>query len=108
MTEQKPASFYQVKSNGVVLSLQVSPGAKKSEFREITPDGFLKIKLNAPAVEGKANQALLVFLSQALDIRKSQVEIVFGEFARKKRVMIRSDQSNLITLKIYGLIRKAQ
>ncbi len=104
MTEQKPSPFFQVKSNGVVLSLQVSPGAKKSEFREITPDGFLKIKLNAPAIEGKANQALVEFLSQSLEVRKSEIEIISGEFARKKRVMVKTTQAPAMVAKITSLL----
>jgi uncharacterized protein (TIGR00251 family) len=51
-------------------------------------DGTLKIRLTAPPVDGAANEALVKFLSEALSVSKSQVEIVTGHTSREKRVKI--------------------
>jgi uncharacterized protein (TIGR00251 family) len=49
----------------------------------------LRIKLQAPPVEGKANKALVRFLASALDVPARQVSIVTGETGRLKRVAVR-------------------
>jgi len=51
-------------------------------------DGSLKIRLTAPPVDGAANEALIKFLSDTLDLSKSQVEIVSGQTSREKRIKI--------------------
>jgi uncharacterized protein (TIGR00251 family) len=51
-------------------------------------DGSFKIRLTAPPVDGAANEALIEFLSKALDLAKSQVEILSGHTGRDKRVRI--------------------
>lgn len=67
--------------------LYIQPGAKKSAVTGLHGDA-LKIRLAAPPVEGKANQALILFLSDALGIPKNAVELVTGETNRNKRVVI--------------------
>jgi len=51
-------------------------------------DGTIKIKLTAPPVEGKANQALVEFLSEVLDIPRSKIDIVAGSNSREKLISI--------------------
>ena len=92
--------YLTIKKGGVVLSIAVSPGAKRSELIGPTPDGFLKIRLAAPAIEGKANQELIRFLSELFELRKSDIEIISGETARKKRVFIQSVQIETIKDKL--------
>jgi uncharacterized protein (TIGR00251 family) len=50
--------------------------------------GRLLIRLAAPPVDGAANDALIAFLSTALDIPRRQIAIVSGEKSRDKRVRI--------------------
>ena len=95
MSGQKLPAYVQVKKEGIVLSLFVQPGAKKSELVGTTPDGFLKIRVSAPAIEGKANKELVRFLADFFQVRKSDISIVSGEAARKKRVLIRSRGAEL-------------
>lgn len=49
---------------------------------------FLKARVSAPPQDGKANQALLVLLSETLDVAKSKIHIVGGETARLKTIQI--------------------
>jgi len=73
---------------GTALAVRVIPRANRNELVEILPDGTLKIRLTAPPVEGRANQALIEFLAKALDIPRSMIEIVAGQKGRNKLVAI--------------------
>ncbi|MEJ5313283.1 MULTISPECIES: DUF167 domain-containing protein [Anaerolinea] len=73
---------------GAAITVRVTPRASKNEIYEILDDGTIKIRLTAPPVEGKANQALIDFLSEVLDVPKSSLEIVAGETGRDKIVTI--------------------
>lgn len=77
---QMSEKYYQIK---------VIPGAKENKIIEQT-ETFLKIKLKAPPQEGKANQALLDFLSKTLKIAKSNIIIISGLKSRNKKIKIRS------------------
>ena len=71
----------------VILNLHVQPGAKRTEVAGRHGDA-LKIRLAAPAVDGKANAELLRFLSDAFDVPLRNVTLVRGESSRQKIVRI--------------------
>ena len=71
----------------MILDLHVQPGAKRSEFAG-EHGGRMKLRLAAPAVEGKANEALVEFLAGYFGVPKRNVRIVSGLKSRQKRVMI--------------------
>ena len=71
----------------ILIHVRVQPRSSSQGAAGLV-DGALKIRLMAPPVEGKANQALQRFLSKSLRIPKGQVEIVAGEKARLKRVRL--------------------
>ncbi len=73
---------------GSAIAIRVVPGASKNEIAEVLEDGTLRIRLTAPPVEGKANKALVDFLSKWLDIPRSKIAIVAGENRRDKLVSI--------------------
>lgn len=73
--------------DGVVLTLHVVPGAKKTEIVGVHGDA-LKVRLAAPPVEGKANEMLLAFLAQKLETQRAKIRLVSGTTARGKRVRI--------------------
>jgi len=74
-------------SKGVLLPVRLVPRAAKNEIQGVHGDA-LKIRLQAPPVEGKANQALIRFLSDTLNIPRSQISIASGETGRNKAVLI--------------------
>ena len=74
-------------SKGVVLPVRAVPRASKNEIQGVHGDA-LKVRLQAPPVEGKANAALIRFLSDVLDIPRSQLSIASGETGRNKAVLI--------------------
>ena len=68
------------------VEVKVIPGAKKEMARE--EGGLLKIYLTAPAVDGKANRALVDFLAGHYGVRKSAVSIIKGLKSRNKTINI--------------------
>lgn len=74
--------------HGSALPVRVTPRASRNEIVDILSDNTVKIRLTAPPVEGKANQALIDFLSDLLQVPKSSVEIVAGATGRDKLVSI--------------------
>ena len=70
-----------------ILTIYLQPGAKKPEITGIH-DGHIKIKVNSPPVDGKANNALILFLSEFLHIPKSDIKIIAGEKSRIKKLLI--------------------
>ncbi len=70
-----------------ILTVYLQPGAKKSGIVGLH-DGNIKIKVNAPPVDGKANAALIDFLSEFFDVPKSTITIISGDKSRLKKVAI--------------------
>jgi uncharacterized protein len=69
----------------LTLLVRVQPRASRDEITG-TIEGALKIRLCAPAVENRANEALVEFLARVLKTSKSAVRIRSGEQSRTKRV----------------------
>ena len=80
-------SWLRADADGVVLTLHIQPGAKRTEIIGTHGDA-LKIKLAAPPVDGKANEALIAFLAKTLGVPKSRVDLVAGQSSRAKRVRV--------------------
>jgi uncharacterized protein len=70
-----------------VIAFYCQPGAKKTELCG-EHDGRLKIRLSAPPVEGKANDALIAWLSRTLKVKQSAVVLIAGDLSRLKRVIV--------------------
>jgi len=79
--------FRQSADGRLTLTLHIQPGARKTEFAGQHGDA-LKIRLAAPPVDGKANEALLRFLAEALDLPKSAVVLKNGQSSRRKVVEV--------------------
>lgn len=71
----------------VILSLHIQPGAKKTEIAGRHGDA-LKIRLAAPPVDGKANEALIAFIAAKVGVGRTAVELASGQASRSKRVRI--------------------
>jgi uncharacterized protein len=89
---------------GSAIAVRVIPRAKKNEISEIMKDGTVKIRLTSPPVDGKANQALIEFLSEILGIPQSNFEIVMGSTNRNKLIAIEGIDAETVQKRIAELI----
>lgn len=71
----------------LILELHVQPGAARSEFAGRHGER-VKVRLAARAVDGKANEALIDFLSEHFKVPKRSVRILSGLKSRQKRVQV--------------------
>jgi uncharacterized protein len=84
----RPSSRQQKQTEiSATFSVRIQPRSSKNGVTRME-DGSLKIRLTAPPVDGAANEALIKFLSETLDLSKSQIEIVSGHTSREKRLKI--------------------
>ena len=95
-----------VGKTGYVLMVRVTPRARKNEITGILVDGTIKVRLTAPPVEGKANEALISFLAEVLDIPTTKIEIIGGVTARNKRVSLIGLDAETAQRKIMNYLAK--
>ncbi len=78
---------------GLLLNLKIKPNSSKNEvlgnYMESNKN-YLKINVKAPAIDGKANKALIDYLSKILSVPKSLLKIIKGEESRYKQVLIKT------------------
>jgi uncharacterized protein (TIGR00251 family) len=75
-------------AEGVVLPVRAQPGARKAGILG-EQAGALKVAVTAPPEDGRANKALLEALREALDLKRSQIELLSGQTSRDKLFLIR-------------------
>lgn len=81
----RPYSF----ADGVLtLQLHVQPGAARTGWAGLHGAGALKLRLAAPALEGRANAACVAFLAKSAGVPRAAVQIVRGEHSRDKLVRL--------------------
>ncbi len=90
-------SYYFLRDNKLFIKIYVQPGAKKNEIVGLFGEE-LKIKLQSPPIEGKANEALLKYLSQQLELPRSQITLKTGQTSRHKVVEIKHSPTQLDAL----------
>ena len=78
--------------DGVTLAVRAQPGAKKTAIAGVYGEGAaaqLKIAVQAPPIEGRANEALVHFLAATFRVPRASVELVSGELSRSKVFLLR-------------------
>jgi len=88
-------------AQGPTFPVRVQPRARRDEVAGLQA-GCLRVRLQAPPVEGKANKALVRFLAQVLGVSRSQVELVSGERSRTKRVLVRGGEPAALAAALAG------
>ncbi len=71
---------------GIIFQVRVLPRSSKNLVAGVS-GGMLKIKLTAPPVEDAANEMLLRFLSEKLNIPKTKISIIRGRSSRSKTIL---------------------
>jgi uncharacterized protein (TIGR00251 family) len=99
-------SFLKSVPGGVVLAIRVHPGAKKSTWSGCHGKE-IKLSIQAPPVEGAANEGCITFLAQWFGLNRSQVQLVKGEKTRSKVFLLKglplNECQSLIPIQIQGL-----
>jgi len=80
-------SWVHQSGKGVIITVQVVPRAAKDAVQGLHGDA-LKIRLHAPPVDGKANEALISFLSEKFNIPKSNIALKSGLNQRRKIIAV--------------------
>ena len=76
-------------SDGVILDLEITPNAKDTEIHGYNPwRKRIEVRLSERAQKGKANEQLVFFFSDLLNISSGNVEIIAGHTSSKKSVKI--------------------
>jgi uncharacterized protein len=73
--------------DGVLIDLHVQPGAGRSAIVGRYGDA-LKLKVGAPPVDGRANEAVCVLMAETFGVKRAAVSLVSGPSSRSKRVKV--------------------
>jgi uncharacterized protein (TIGR00251 family) len=71
------------------IHVRIIPNAGKNSI--VQEEGRLKIKVTAPAIDGKANKALIELLADHFKVRKSAINIIKGDKGRDKIIEINTE-----------------
>ena len=74
-------------AGGWSLALHVQPGAKRSSVAGLHGER-LKLRIAAPALDGRANDALVAFVAERLGVPKARVAVARGERSRDKLIVV--------------------
>lgn len=97
------SEWFRLAADGrITLTLHIQPGAKKTEFAGLHGDA-LKIRLAAPPVDGKANEALIKFVAETLKLPKSAVNLKSGQTSRRKVLEIQG--AKLSAVEAFGVAK---
>lgn len=79
-----------------LIEIRVRPNSSRNAVGGVVGDPpRLVVAVQAPAVDGKANSAVIKELAKALDLRARDFTIVHGELARDKRVLVEGDEAEI-------------
>ena len=79
--------WFRKTDQGWLISVHAQPGTKKSAVAGLHGES-LKVRVAAPPVEGKANEALTAFVAKALGVPRRAVSIVKGASSREKLLLV--------------------
>lgn len=84
--------FFKWQGNDLIISVRVQPRAANDAFAEYN-DEYIKVRITAPPINGKANAHLIAFLSKAFKVAKSGILLLSGETGRNKRLLIQQPKA---------------
>lgn len=89
----------QTHADGILLLVRAHAGAKRSEVRDIQA-GALRVSVTQAPEKGKANQAIIALLADALDLKRSQIELASGATNPQKKFLIRGIDRETLAARI--------
>ena len=100
------SDLYDVEDGAVVVHVHVQPGAGRSAVVGRHGES-LKIRVAAPPVEGRANEAAGALLAEALEVPAGAVELVSGHKSRVKRFRIQGITAEEIEVQLRNVLDSA-
>ena len=89
MPQEKSGRFVKPNGSGCSVTIEASPGSKKTEIIGVNPwRGALQVKIAAEPKEGAANDELLAFLGKKLGLERTRIRFLKGERSSKKTLFI--------------------
>ncbi len=93
-------------ANAVTLKVRVNPKASRNRVDAYLDDA-LRLRVTASAQGGKANQAMVALLAEALGVAKSRLQIVRGHGSRDKVVVVESLSRQEIEQRLWASVERA-
>jgi len=90
-------------NEGILVNLKIVPNSSKNDI--VLEEEFIKVKITAQPIEGKANKALIEFLSKKFKLPKTSIEIVKGNISKEKTVMFKTNDLNKQALILSSLTK---
>ncbi len=94
-----PLSWIAGSPDGCTLTIKATPRASRTEIAGAEA-GWLRVRLQAPPVDGRANEALTEFLAEKLDLPRRAVFVLAGETGRIKKVHIPGLSADTVRAKL--------
>jgi uncharacterized protein len=88
------------------LTIRVTPNARRNELVALSAPAEIRLKLRAPAREGKANAEMLNFLAELLGCRRSELVLLSGDKSRSKVVAVFGYSKENIADRLAAALRK--
>lgn len=98
-TPESPLPRIRDTLEGAIIAVKAQPGSRKNEFRGVR-DGHLVVAVTAIAESGKANDAIIRFLADKLDIAKSRIQVIAGATSTRKSIFL----SRVKSADLHGLL----
>ncbi len=83
-------------NEGIIINIKISPNSKKNEI--INEGDIIKIKVTAQPIDGKANKALIEFLSKNFKIPKTSIKILKGETSKEKTILFATKNEEMLKI----------
>ena len=83
----------------IIFTAKIIPASSKTSLAGIL-GGMLKIKIAAPAEKGKANKAVIDFLSEKIGVKKNNIAIISGQSSPVKQIRISGISANELLSKL--------
>lgn len=101
------SDLYDTEDDAVVLHVHVQPGAGRSAV--VGRHGrALKLRVAAPPVEGRANEAAAALVAETLGMKPADVELASGDRSRVKRFRIRGVEADEVEARLRAALADAE
>jgi hypothetical protein len=97
--------------DGAKFLVRVTPRSSRTAITGTIGDGdqaALKVALHAPPIDGRANAALIEFLAESLGTPRSTIEIISGQNARMKTIVVRGRRAAEVSASIEKILPSAR